>query len=149
MATLIAALVFTLVVTGFVTLVTYFIKNEKAEQVVGHIFSTHDLEEAKKYAELFGLDNTVEVNIEELLEMGRKMEAYLGSDKTDELYATVIRAKMDRYCYQYPESRSIHHRINIMMRAHNLVSTTWASVFIHSIIKSVGGGRNDEAINRY
>jgi hypothetical protein len=50
------------------------------------LHNLEDFEEARRYAAIFGLTNDAhDLNIQELLEMGRKYEAFLGSEAIDNI----------------------------------------------------------------
>jgi hypothetical protein len=141
--TLIAALVFTLAIAGLATVVTYFIKDIKngspvSSRCMGVAFTTDELEEARKYATLFGLNNEHDINVEELLQMGRKYAEFLGEDKLDDLVSIVE----STVCFeQHHEYKGEHHLINIIMAAHSLITVP---CFITVVTKCLGGDRDGE-----
>ena len=108
--------------------------------------SFEEIEEAKQYASLFSVANDTDADVEELLHMGRKIKAYLGEEKVEELAETVeltAKACFDRHIESTIESHATKQVINYL----NLVAAMFAPTFITTIIKREGKGDQDGTIN--
>jgi DNA gyrase/topoisomerase IV subunit B len=113
------------------------------------VFSTEEIAEARRYASIFGLDNEVDVNIEELIEMGRKYEEFLGTDVIDSIveqhenFVVAYLAAHDHSNSRPARSKRNRHFINVMLNVQDLVAHA-APSFTNTITKTFGGDRNDE-----
>lgn len=114
---------------------------QQLDKVKQRFINKDEMELAKRYVAMFGLDSDeLDVDIAVVLEMGRKYESYLGRDKIEEIHAAIAQAKMDRYFYQNPESRGVHHRINMVIKSSGLIT---APSLVAVSTKITTGGNED------
>jgi hypothetical protein len=114
-----------------------------AHTTVAPMLSLEEQEEVKRYATIFGLDNDTVASALNLLEMGRKVEANLGSDKVNEI------VRLSRQELASATSSMLDEKSNGAQHIINLVMKTWQSFTFHTermhiFLKRMGGGRNDE-----
>jgi hypothetical protein len=84
------------------------------------IYSDAEIEKIKEYAELFGVDATAHnVNIQELLDMGRKAEDELGEEVIQEI---ITKARIvNRYALYEAQHTIENHIISTLIRASQLI----------------------------
>jgi hypothetical protein len=121
------------------------IKKDIKEARIKKMFSSEELAEAKRYAVMFGLANdALDIDIEEILKMGRKLESYIGSERLTEIHEVIVQSKVRQYFYQSDKQNGIQRRLHIMLKATKLVAASWITGLIRNIIKALGGDRNGE-----
>jgi hypothetical protein len=120
--------------------------------ILSRIYTKEELELAKKYAAVFGLENeAISVDVDALLEMGRKVEEYLGSEKVDEIVSE-SRTKQQEYRYDKRKKQDriyIRHIINVIIDMHELEVAVWFSGLIRNINKSHGGDKYNGTTSSY
>lgn len=132
----------------------YFIKEAISDSPsVAKFLHSADLEEARKYAAMFGLGNDHDVNVAELLAMGRKYAAYIGNERFEEIHNAIVQEHEAYYVSLFTDhdsskvkptrSRINRHLINKMMKGRELVVAVTSPSFI-TINKSFGGDRDGE-----
>lgn len=106
------------------------------------VLNLEEIEEVKTYAEVFGLDNHHSVSTLELLEMGRKAQQYLGSERMKEI------AEQARTCsnvFYIPAtsvySITISHLVRGLLKVADLIAIQNIAVFMTVLM---GGDRNGE-----
>ena len=98
--------------------------------------------EVKKYAELFGLDNdTHDIDIVKLLEMGRKMTAYVGNERIEELHAAIEQAKIETYFHVNEKASGKVHRVLELIHRSMLIAVP---SYTNISIKLFGGDKDGE-----
>lgn len=140
-----------LLLTYFATLTTVLIKIFKPVLPVTPAcvpqLTQYDYTLVKKYSALFGLDNEVEVDVQVILDMGRKYEEYLGTATIDSLieqheyfYAPLyhVRSAVTGGCINKPR----RHCINKMIKGREVL--VHITCLAHTIfIQIITGGNKD------
>jgi hypothetical protein len=118
------------------------------DNIVRRIRTDEENELVKKYAAMFGLDNEAhEINVAELIEMGRKYEEYLGSDVIDSIaeqhvnfYASMCSRKPAATGRVINKPR--RHRINKMIKRREILAHI--TCLAHTVfIQIITGGNKD------
>lgn len=144
MLTLLTTFVFTFAIPTLLIVMGFFAREIKTPRAT-RIISNSELEEARRYATMFGLTNDADIDVVSILEMGRKYEAFIGSDKVDEIVSLAGSAMPETYSPGYYfESRAEHHVFNNMIKVQDLVAVSHHNSFIASLIRALGGDKNDE-----
>lgn len=115
-------------------------------RLASRVFRLEDIDEVKKYAEVFGLDNHNITDRTTLLEMGRKVNGYLGEEKVEEI-AELSRTQNSTASRKYHiiKSSVASHKVSRLVKSLNLSINQAVAVFMAVMM---GGDRNDEeAIN--
>jgi hypothetical protein len=117
-------------------------KTIKAQRITNaaRTLTLEEIELLKKYAELFGIGNDAhDLSIEQLLEMGKQMEATLGY--TAEELEVFVQAAYYQYITIAPsmDSRGKHHCLNNLMSSHSIIGSL--SSFVST--KKIFGGDKD------
>lgn len=106
------------------------------------ILTVQELELVKKYSALFGIDNEAHnVDVEQILEMGRKYEDYLGTETMDSLFEQ----HQSHHCNTMQENIALYMNVrrchvNRVMREHSMsVAIGFTTVFT----KTISGGTKD------
>lgn len=138
--TLLAALLLTVILPMLCIVIGYFIKETVSDSpLVAKFLNNTELEEARKYATLFGLHNDHDVDVKELLAMGRKYAAFIGNDRMDEMVELI---QSTQVCYvRRVKTKGAYHRLNHMIQAHALIA---GPSFIVLTTKIFGGDRDGE-----
>lgn len=124
----------------------YFAKSENAQVVVRRILSVGEIEEAKQYAAMFGLDNDMtNIDVVELIRIGRKYRDELGSETISNIatkhyehhkVCNTMQSNIARY-------RNVRrHYVNQVVKEHGLViAASHITVFTKIL---TGGNKNEE-----
>lgn len=119
----------------------YFLLGKNANKVVRHILSVEEMEEAKKYAAMFGLDNdAVNVDVLQLLEIGRKYKEHLGEETIEHIVEQHVQHHNSIRKTIATHANARRHHVNQVVREHSMIIVfRFTTVFT----KTISGGNKD------
>ena len=126
--------------------ITTLVMAEKviAPVVMERILSKQEHELVKKYAAMFGLDNEAhDLDVNELIEIGRKYEEYLGSD----VIISIAEQHVNHHRYTMHSNIARHmnarrHHVNQVINERNIL--THITCLAHTVfIQIITGGNKD------
>lgn len=142
MIELFAALI--LVTLVFVSVVVTALSSEKRndvrERISKDLLTVEELEVLKKYAMMFGIYNDADdINTEQLLELGRKLESHLGTETVEEIVYVI------KYSHRRTislKSEGLQHRMSNMIKENKLIAIP---SFVRLVsTETIGGDRDGE-----